>query len=93
MKDSVHQPTTPFRLGTIIFLVVLACAVLVWRAIDLHVFNKAFLQNQGDARALRVEPIAAHRGMITDRHGEPVAISTPVEIGRASCRERGCPYV
>lgn len=61
------------------FLVILACAVLVWRAIDLHVFNKAFLQNQGDARALRVEAIAAHRGMITDRHGEPVAISTPVD--------------
>ena len=79
MKDSVHQPTSPFRLGMIIFLVVLACAVLVWRAVDLHVFNKAFLQSQGDARALRVEPIIAHRGMITDRHGEPVAISTPVD--------------
>lgn len=79
MNDSVHQPASPFRLGMIMFLVMAACATLVWRAIDLHVLNKAFLQNQGDARSLRVESIAAHRGMITDRHGEPVAISTPVD--------------
>lgn len=79
MNDTVHQPASPFRLGMIMFLVMGASAVLVWRAVDLHVFNKAFLQNQGDARSLRVESIAAHRGMITDRHGEPVAISTPVD--------------
>lgn len=79
MSDTVHQPASPFRLGMIMFLVMLACVVLVWRAVDLHVFNKAFLQNQGDARSLRLESITAHRGMITDRHGEPVAISTPVD--------------
>ena len=79
MNETVHQPVSPFRLGMIIFLVVLACAVLVWRAFDLHVFNKTFLQNQGDARSLRTETIAAHRGMITDRYGEPIAISTPVD--------------
>jgi len=61
------------------FLVMGACAVLVWRAVDLHVFNKTFLQNQGDARSLRVDTVVANRGMITDRHGEPVAISTPVD--------------
>lgn len=79
MRDTVHQPATPFRLGVIVLLVVLACAALVWRAVDLHVFNKQFLQNQGDARALRVEQVSAHRGMITDRFGEPLAISTPVD--------------
>ncbi|MDH5324305.1 MAG: penicillin-binding transpeptidase domain-containing protein [Gammaproteobacteria bacterium] len=52
---------------------------LMWRAVDLHVFNKDFLQEQGDARYLRDVPVPAHRGMITDRHGEPLAISTPVE--------------
>lgn len=40
--------------------------------------GKDFLQAQGDARALRVEPIVALRGMITDRYGEPLAVSTPV---------------
>ncbi|BFM17319.1 peptidoglycan D,D-transpeptidase FtsI [Maricurvus nonylphenolicus] len=37
-----------------------------------------FLQGQGDARTVRTESIAAYRGVITDRHGEPLAVSTPV---------------
>ena len=37
-----------------------------------------FLQTQGDARSIRSEPIPAYRGLITDRNGEPLAISTPV---------------
>ena len=45
--------------------------LLMWRAVDLNVFNKDFLQQQGDARYLRVVPVPAHRGMITDRYGEP----------------------
>lgn len=37
-----------------------------------------FLQTQGDARSIRSEPIPAYRGLITDRNGEPLAVSTPV---------------
>ena len=37
------------------------------------------MQGQGDARSLRVVDIPAYRGMITDRNGAPLAISTPVE--------------
>ncbi|MGB0450209.1 MAG: peptidoglycan D,D-transpeptidase FtsI family protein, partial [Porticoccaceae bacterium] len=40
--------------------------------------GRDFLQDQGDARSIRKEDIPAHRGLITDRHGEPLAISTPV---------------
>ena len=36
------------------------------------------MQDHGDARALRVVEIPAHRGIITDRNGESLAISTPV---------------
>jgi cell division protein FtsI (penicillin-binding protein 3) len=53
--------------------------VLVWRAVDLQLLRKDFLQGQGDARYLRVVSEPAHRGMITDRFGEPLAISTPVD--------------
>jgi cell division protein FtsI (penicillin-binding protein 3) len=53
-------------------------AGLLFRVVDLQVLNKEFLQNHGDARALRVVKIPAHRGMITDRNGESLAISTPV---------------
>lgn len=70
-------------------LALFACTfgALVWRAIDLQVFNQDFLQNQGDARHLRVVTLAAHRGMITDRNGEPLAVSTPVDSVWANPQE------
>ncbi len=79
MSKPLHKPVSAFRLAVVGGVVLLAGAVLVWRAVDLHVFNRDFLKNQGDARTLRVVPVAAHRGMITDRNGEPLAISTPVD--------------
>ena len=39
----------------------------------------AFSRKQGDERSMRVVKIAAHRGAITDRSGEPLAVSTPVD--------------
>jgi cell division protein FtsI (penicillin-binding protein 3) len=51
---------------------------LVARAVHLQVLNKDFLNQQADTRHLRTESISAHRGTITDRNGEPLAISTPV---------------
>lgn len=48
------------------------------RAVYLHVIDQEFLRKQGDARMLRVEPIAAHRGILRDRNGLPLAVSTPV---------------
>ncbi len=60
------------------FMVMLA-ALLVWRIADHQVLGgHAFLEKQGDARTVRTEGIPAHRGMITDRNGEPLAVSTPV---------------
>jgi len=41
--------------------------------------KKDFLVGQGDDRHLRTVQISAHRGPITDRHGEPLAVSTPVD--------------
>jgi len=51
---------------------------LGYRLADIQVIHPDFLRNQGDARHVRKVPIVAHRGMILDRHGEPLAISTPV---------------
>lgn len=64
---------------TLLGLMLVVVAGLIWRAVDLQILHKDFLQGQGDARHLRVVSIPAHRGMITDRHGEPLAISTPVD--------------
>lgn len=57
----------------------LAALGLVWRAVDLQLIQKSFLQRQGDARFLRVVNSPAHRGLILDRHREPLAVSTPVD--------------
>jgi cell division protein FtsI (penicillin-binding protein 3) len=65
----------------------LAAVGLVGRAVDLQVARKDFLQGQGDARYLRVVAEPAHRGMITDRYGEPLAISTPVDSVWANPQE------
>jgi cell division protein FtsI (penicillin-binding protein 3) len=51
---------------------------LTARLIYLSVTERAFLQEQGDARSLRFETLAANRGIIFDRNGEPLAVSTPV---------------
>lgn len=53
-------------------------AALTYRMFDIMVLHRQFLQGQGNARSLRVVDIPAHRGMITDRQGAPLAISTPV---------------
>ena len=54
-------------------------ALLAGRSGQLQLLDSEFLQGQGDLRHLRVVQVPAHRGMIVDRNGEPLAISTPVQ--------------
>ncbi len=54
-------------------------AALVTRAGFLQIFETEYLQSQGDARYLRVKQSEPLRGMIVDRHNNPLAISTPVD--------------
>src|SRR5687768_2954912 len=60
-------------------LLILGLVALIGRAAYLQGMHKDFLQEKGESRYSRVLEMSAHRGMITDRHGEPLAISTPVE--------------
>ena len=53
--------------------------MLVGRAIHLQVFNKQFLQNQGNRRHVGKMKVSAYRGKIQDRNNESLAISTPVQ--------------
>lgn len=59
-------------------LFTLALLGLVGRSSYLAVTEREFLQNQGETRATRVAEIRAHRGVISDRNGDPMAVSTPV---------------
>lgn len=66
------------RLNILLGGLLLVCFVMVWRVLDLHISERDFLQKQGDARTVRIENISAHRGMIKDRRGKPLAVSSPV---------------
>ncbi len=68
-----------WRAGLLLVLLCLCALGLLWRAVDLQLVDHGFLARQGDARFSRVLEIAAHRGTITDRYGEPLAVSTPVD--------------
>ncbi len=71
--------------ATALFIVLLAgLAGLFGRGVYLQVVHNDFLQKKGNARYSRVIEVSAHRGMITDRNGIPLAVSTPVESVWAS---------
>ncbi len=65
-------------------VLLVACAVVVVgtlleaRLAYLYLIEKDFLKDQGDQRTIRMERINAHRGMIRDRNGKPMAVSSPV---------------
>ena len=77
----------PWRFRLVLLLLALMTAAIVWRIVDLQVVDHDFLQGQGDARSVRHIPIPAHRGLITDRNGEPLAVSTPVTTLWANGKE------
>lgn len=87
MTPSEQWITDRRRVAVVALAMLVISGALLWRAVDLHVVRKDFLQQQGDARYLRVVTEQAHRGVIMDRNGEPLAISTPVDSIWANPRE------
>jgi cell division protein FtsI (penicillin-binding protein 3) len=77
--DAMQQRSFTLRLRFVSCCLLFGGALLVVRAVHLQVFNTEFLINQADIRHLRIAKISAHRGVITDRNGEPLAVSTPVD--------------
>ena len=92
MSRGRKQPTEAlrafrWRAQLVAFCLAAAAVVLIGRAIQLQVFNKDFLNEQAAARHLRVAKISAYRGPITDRNGEALAVSTPVDSVWVNPRE------
>lgn len=67
-----------WRFYLILTVILLAVTGLIWRVFDLSVLDQHFLRQQGDERVLRLVSTPAFRGMIVDRYGFPLAISTRV---------------
>ena len=81
-QQSITEKTTlsvdMWRFYLMWSVVLLCFLALVGRAFYVQIINKDFLQNKANANILRTERVKAMRGVIYDRHGVPLAISTPV---------------
>jgi len=78
-ENDAQAKSYRWRSALVLSLVVVGAFGLVARAVELQLVDHGFLAKQGDDRSMRVVKIAAHRGAITDRNGEPLAVSTPVD--------------
>jgi cell division protein FtsI (penicillin-binding protein 3) len=75
----LHLKLEGWRSRLMLLLLISAFIGLAGRALYLQSFNSSFLQQKGDERYGRVIEMPASRGIIRDRNGQPLAISTPSE--------------
>ncbi|RDH87914.1 MAG: cell division protein [endosymbiont of Escarpia spicata] len=85
--ERINVPSYKARRLFLLAVLAFAFGSLIWRSVDRQVFETAFLQQQGEKRYLKPMKVRASRGMITDRNGEPLAISTPVKSISANPRK------
>ena len=82
MRQQQKQPLSLLRFYLVVGVLCVLLALLVWRILSLQILDLergyTFLQNQGEMRSVRMAEIPAYRGVILDRRGEPLAVSTPV---------------
>ncbi len=69
----------PWRMATVGGLLLGGLVMVAGRALYLQGLHTDYLQGKGDAVANRNLTLPAHRGQVSDRHGQLLAISTPVE--------------
>lgn len=79
MSEGTARTFAATRLTALIILFVIASFGLIGRAVQLQVMEADFLQGEGEARHVRVVEMPTLRGVISDRHGEPLAVSTPID--------------
>lgn len=88
-RTTAKRPSDDFsgrRRFLVIFMMV-CMSVLAGRALYLQVLNKQYLKDQGKMRQVDDISVSAYRGMIKDRNGAPLAVSTPVESVAISVKE------
>ena len=79
LRAMVGVARTTTRHGLVLGLLGVAASGLVARATYMQLINNDFFQDKGDAYFVREMDVPAHRGMILDRNGEPLAVSSPVD--------------
>ena len=79
LEPSLRLKLEGWRSRVVLLLCLGGFAILLGRAFYLQALNNVFLQAKGEARFVSVVDMPASRGAVMDRHGKPLAISTPVE--------------
>lgn len=79
MSSTSRGARHPYRARAVVVVLISTLVLLAGRAIYLQVVQGDYLQIQGNQRHSRVVKDNSHRGMILDRYGAPLAVSTPVE--------------
>ena len=75
----LNERLSPGRSRLVVLVLLGSFVLLAGRSFYLQVFQTDFLQKKGESRYERVIDISATRGRILDRHGDVLAISTPVK--------------
>lgn len=83
----LSQRLPAWRSRALLLALLLFFISLAARAVYLQGMNHDFYQQKGEERSNHVLKVSEHRGMITDRNGEPLAISTPMESAGLKPRE------
>ena len=83
MTSSARRKRAPdgpprWRFAAVVGVLALVAGAVLLRALDLQVLNSEFLRSAAEERHLRTVSMPAQRGIITDRTGEPLAVSSPV---------------
>jgi len=68
-----------WRARVVLIALLAAFGVLAARSVWLQSVQTGFLREKGEARYSRVLEVPATRGRILDRHGDALAVSTPVQ--------------
>ena len=75
----LSQPLPAWRARLLLLGLLAGFLTLVGWSLYLQGFNSSFLQEKGASRYSRVIEVSATRGRIMDRHGDVLAVSTPVK--------------
>ncbi|MBT1450506.1 peptidoglycan glycosyltransferase FtsI [Glaciecola sp. XM2] len=78
-KTKAMPGMVQWRFWVVMSGVVLVFACLALRAAYIQVIKPDLLIEQGDNRTIRVRDNASYRGLITDRHGQQLAVSVPAQ--------------
>jgi len=68
----------PWRYSTVVAAIVLLFGLLGMRTAYIQIIQPDRLRHEGDLRSLRTKSELTQRGIISDRHGEELAVSVPV---------------